>query len=325
MSPQAPNAVVLIRPHHFGPNPQTNADNAFQSWDYWAGVDVAKAAYEASTLVARQLQDAGVTVHIFEDTSTDHPDSVFPNNWFSTHAGGRVALYPMYAPNRRGERRSDVIDFLKKHYRVQDVIDYSGLEEDGIYLEGTGTMVLDHISRIAYTARSLRADPLALERFCTQFGYEPMFFDAADAHGNAIYHTNILMCIGTEIALVGLDAITSTTRRHEVAQRIEDSGRTVIALSHSQLADFAGNAIELRAKDGHKILAMSSRGVASLTNEQRKQTEKVCELLPLDVAPIELAGGSVRCMIAGIHLDRRPTPAVPPARTTGVIADFAAA
>lgn len=307
VSAQAPRAVVLVRPRHFRPNPLTATDNRFQ---IVTDQDVAQAAYDASTEVARRLADAGVVVHLFDDQTSTHPDSVFPNNWFSTHAGGRVAVFPMYASNRRGERRTDVIDFLKHNYRVQEVVDYSGLELDDIFLEGTGAMVLDHVSRIAYTARSRRADPLLLERFCTTFGYEPLVFDAFDADGDPIYHTNVMMCIATDFALICLDAIADKRRRAEITERLGASGKTVIPLTHSQIRAFAGNAIELCGTLPRRILALSSTAAASLTPGQREIIEESADLLPLNVAPIELAGGSVRCMIAGIHLDpRQPSPA----------------
>lgn len=305
MSVQAPSAVVLIRPHHFASNPATAVDNAFQTVDAArTPADVAAAAYDDATRLAEALEGAGITVHLFEDEDETRPDSVFPNNWFSTHAGGRIAVYPMFAPNRRLERRTDVLELLKAKYRVQEVIDYSGLEVDGLYLEGTGAMVLDNLNRVAYAVRSNRADPIALERFCTAFGYEPMVFDAS-LRGVPIYHTNVMMCIGTEFALVGLDAMTS--RRDEIAERLAEQGREVVALTDDQLADFAGNAIELHGTQG-RILAMSARAEASLTAAQREVIERSARILAVDVPTIELEGGSVRCMIAGIHLDRRPEP-----------------
>lgn len=309
MSVQAPSAVVLIRPHRFAPNPSTATDNAFQSVDTSRGHDTLAAdAYAEVTGVAEALTRAGVTVQLFDDPNGSLPDSVFPNNWFSTHTGGRIALYPMYSPSRRGERRADVVELLKSRYRVQDVIDYSGLEYDNIFLEGTGAMVLDHTNRVAYAARSRRADPLALERFCATFGYEPMMFDAADASGLPIYHTNVMMCIATDFALIGLDMITSPARRAEVADRLTEPGRTIIPLTDAQIHDFAGNAIELRGSAG-RILALSRRAADCLTDAQRAVIEQSCTILALDVPTIELAGGSVRCMLAGIHLDRRPTAA----------------
>jgi hypothetical protein len=263
---------------------------------------IADAARADADRLASALEDAGITVHVFDDEEETRPDSVFPNNWFSTHAGGRIAVYPMYAPNRRLERRTDVLELLKARYRVQEIVDYSGLEPDGLFLEGTGAMVLDNLNRTAYAVRSHRADPIVLERFCTAFGYEPMVFDAS-LRGVPIYHTNVMMCIGTEFALVGLDAMTS--RRDEVASRLAEQGREVIALSTEQLEDFAGNAIELHGTQG-RILALSTRADASLTSTQRDVIERSARILPVDVSTIELEGGSVRCMIAGIHLDRRP-------------------
>ncbi len=304
MSVQAPGAVVLIRPHHFASNPETAVDNAFQRVDDGrTAADIAKAAYDDATRLADALEDAGVTVHLFEDDDPARPDSVFPNNWFSTHAGGRVAVYPMFTPSRRRERRSDVLDLLKQQYRVQEIVDYSGLEVDGLYLEGTGAMVLDGLNRVAYTVRSNRADPIVLERFCTAFGYEPMVFDA-ELDGVPIYHTNVMMCIGTDFALVGLDVMTNPERRAEIAARIIEPGRELIELSNQQLADFAGNAIELQGTKG-RVLALSERADRSLTPDQRAIIEKSARILPVDFSTIELEGGSVRCMIAGIHLDRR--------------------
>lgn len=307
---QAPNAVVMIRPHHFCPNPQTAADNSFQSVDQTRSAqEIAIRARDEVTAAASMLEAAGVKVHVFDDFSENEtPDSVFPNNWFSTHAGGHIALYPMYSPNRRRERRSDVIDMLKSQYRVQDVIDYSGLEYDGLFLEGTGAMVLDHIDRVAYTARSNRANPVALERFCTHFNFEPMAFNSTDAHGRPVYHTNVIMCIATEFALVALDMIPDALRRDEMVQRLQQTGREVIALTEAQINEFAGNALELNTKAPEqttRILAMSARAAASLLPEQRAIIEKSAKILPIAIPTIELAGGSVRCMLAGIHLSAR--------------------
>lgn len=303
---QAPAAVVMVRPHRFTPNPETAADNAFQRpADRQPASAVATAAYNEVTAAAERLEAEGVRVHVFEDHGErDTPDAVFPNNWFSTHPGGHIALYPMAAPSRRRERRSDVIELLKTAYRVQDVIDYSGLEPDGLFLEGTGAMVFDHLARVAYTARSNRADPVALERFCTHFNFEPMVFDTADAAGRPVYHTNVLMCVATAFALVGFELMADARRAAEVRARLEESGREVIALSAAQIAGFAGNAIELSGRDG-RLLALSRRAFDSLTAAQKTVIEHTARLLPLDVPTVELAGGSVRCMMAGIHLSPR--------------------
>ncbi|QCP54927.1 amidinotransferase [Trinickia violacea] len=312
LSIQAPAAVVMIRPHGFLPNPETAADNAFQrtavAADAIETASLAAAARDEVSAAARALTAAGVRVHVFDDHGENGtPDSVFPNNWFSTHPGGHVALYPMHSANRRRERRADIIEMLKAEYRVQDVIDYSGLEYDDVFLEGTGAMVLDHIARIAYTARSRRADPVALERFCTHFNFEPICFDTADAHGQPIYHTNVMMSVATEFALVGFDLIVDAARRDEIHRRLAETGRTVIALDNAQIASFAGNALELSGRDG-RVLALSRRAFECLSPRQRKLIERSAQLLPLDVPTIEMAGGSVRCMLAGIHLARRRRP-----------------
>ncbi|SMP35102.1 citrulline utilization hydrolase CtlX [Shimia sagamensis] len=302
MSPvQAPNAVVMIRPHNFRSNPETREDNAFQTGA--EGENVAVQARNEFDSAVEQLRAAGVQVHVFEDESNQTPDSVFPNNWFSTHAGGHVAIYPMFAKNRQSERRIDVVEMLKRDYRVQDVIDFSGLEADGLALEGTGAMVLDHVERVAYTVESNRADPVILERFCTHFGYEPIAFEARDRFGNRVYHTNVLMGIGTHYALVCLDMIVDPNRRTMVQDRLVQSGREVIDLSEAQIEAFAGNAIELTGTT--RVLALSKTAIDALQPDQITIIEKTAKLVPLSIPTIETAGGSVRCMLAGVHLTRR--------------------
>ena len=300
---QAPRSVVMVRPHYFSVNAETAVDNAFQTV-VTTTTDVAQKAYGELTAAAETLENHGIKVHLFEGDDPNTPDCVFPNNWFSTHAGGHVAVYPMKADNRRLERRLDVIEMLKRKYRVQDVIDYSGFEYDGLFLEGTGAMVFDHIERVAYAVTSDRTSPIALERFCTHFNFEPMAFDACDANGVPVYHTNVLMCIGTDYVLIGLDMIADKSRSTEIKQRLQQSGRTVINLSDEQIACFAGNAIELQGHED-RILALSKTAYEALTDEQIQVIAESTKLLPLNIDTIELAGGSVRCMIAGIHLSQR--------------------
>jgi hypothetical protein len=300
---QAPSAVVMVRPRHFTVNTETAADNSFQVLAD-TGEDLAAAAYDEITRAAETLESHGVTVHLFEDEVTQTPDSVFPNNWFSTHAGGHVAIYPMKAESRRRERRSDVIEMLKTRYRVQDVIDYSGLEPDGLFLEGTGAMVLDHIDRVAYAVRSDRTDPIALERFCTHFNFEPMVFDARNGSGVPVYHTNVLMCVATGFAMIGTGMMSDPKRRDEVIARLERSGRSIVALSNAQIENFAGNALELQGKN-QRILALSTTALAALDADQRATIEQSARIVALDIPTVERAGGSVRCTLAGIHLTPR--------------------
>ena len=325
MSAQAPSAVILIRAEKFMPNPATAADNAFQDDvpEGQSNEDTSARALAEMDAVADALRAAGVRVHVFDDQDHTRPDSVFPNNWLSTHAGGSVAVYPMYASNRRHERRADVLEFLKSQYRVQTIVDYSGLEPDGIFLEGTGAMVLDHVSRVAYTARSHRADTAVLERFCTDFNYEPMAFDAVDSDGVPVYHTNVIACVGTDVAMIALEMIPDVQRREQVRERLSVNGRRVVELTEQQIREFAGNAVELcgRTPEGRRryIMAMSARAHRSLRPDQVAAIEESCEIVSVDIPTIELAGGSVRCMIAGVHLDRRPTD-VQPELTDAVLA-----
>ncbi|NVP57652.1 amidinotransferase [Rhizobium sp. DBTS2] len=293
----------MVRPHHFTVNTETAADNSFQTLSD-NREDLAAKAYDEITAAAETLRSHGITVHLFEDEGTLTPDSVFPNNWFSTHAGGHVATYPMKAESRRRERRPDIIEMLKTHYRVQDVIDYSGLEPDGLFLEGTGAMVLDHMDRVAYAVRSDRTDPIALERFSTHFNFEPMAFEACDSTGIPIYHTNVLMCIGTDFAMIGTEMIKDPGRRDELVGRLARFGRRIIDLSETQIGQFAGNALELQSPDG-RILALSTTAFNALDAGQRAAIEESARLVALDIPTIERAGGSVRCTLAGIHLTPR--------------------
>lgn len=296
----------MVRPIGFRPNPHTAHDNAFQTQDLARGPhELAFAAYREVTALAETLRAHGVTVRLFDDSGYDLPDSVFPNNWFSTHPDGRIALYPMFSPNRRGERRPDIIDSLREQYRATDVIDYSGMEEDDIFLEGTGAMVLDHIEHTAYIARSNRAHDLAARHVCQELGYLPVMFTTNDSRGMPIYHTNVMMSVATDFALIGLDTIPIAAERADVERRLRASGRTVIDLTHEQIDNFAGNAIELQGTD-ERFLVLSQRAYDSLRSDQRIAVEHHAKLLPVAVPTIELAGGSVRCMIAGIHMDRTP-------------------
>ena len=299
-SVQSPSSIVMIRPHHFTVNAETAIDNAFQVRKI-PQKELGNSAYQEITEAAKILSNHGIKIHIFENKDPKIPDSVFPNNWFSTHSGGYIAVYPMKAHSRRLERRWDILEMLKSKYKVNHIIDYSGLEYDNLFLEGTGSMVLDHINRVAYAIESDRTNLIVLERFCKDFNYEPMTFSAEDENGITVYHTNVLMCIGTEIALIGLDMITNQSRRQKIFDHLKDSGRKVITLSNDQIIRFAGNAIELKGRDKN-ILALSNNAYSSLTNEQISIISNSVTLVPLEIPTIELSGGSVRCTIADIHL-----------------------
>jgi hypothetical protein len=245
-------------------------------------------------------------VHVFEDTAEpEKPDAVFPNNWISTHHDGRVALFPMYSALRRRERRQDIIEEIRNHYQVTEVIDYSPFEDDGCCLEGTGSLVFDHLNKIAYVSHSNRSNPKVIQRFADDFTYEPITFTSIDSNGQPIYHTNVMMCIGTAFAIVGLETIRNKVERQQVRARLEETEKEIVELSADQIANFAGNAIELHNKDGEKLLVLSSRADHALTEDQRKRLRRYARLIPLELPTIEFGGGSARCMIATIHLPPR--------------------
>src|SRR5438874_5908271 len=303
---QSTDSVLMIRPGRFYPNPETAADNAFQR--------DANQDLDAVTLVARSefdravqlLRTAGVNVHVFEDTAEpEKQDAVFPNNWISTHHDGRIALFPMYSNLRRRERRQDIVEGLRKHYRVTEVIDYSAFEDEGCYLEGTGSLVFDHLNKFAYVSLSKRSNPKVIQRFADDFSYEPVIFTSIGSNGQSIYHTNVMMCIGTAFAMVGLEMIPNEAERQQVRARLEKTGKEIVELSADQISNFAGNAIELQNKNGEKLLVLSSRAARTLTEEQRETLTRYARVLPLELPTIELGGGSARCMMATLHLARQ--------------------
>ncbi len=296
----------MIRPGRFYPNPETAADNAFQrDTDFSSDMLTLEARTEFDAAV-HTLRAAGVNVHVFEDTAEpEKPDAVFPNNWISTHDDGRVALFPMYSALRQRERRHDIIEELRKEYRVTKVIDYSAFEEEGCCLEGTGSLVFDHVNKIAYVSLSNRSNPKVIRRFADDFSYEPVTFTSIGPNGQPIYHTNVMMCVGTAFAMVGLEIIRTKAERQQVRARLEKTGKEIVELTADQIANFAGNAIELQNKHGEKLLVLSSRAARALTEEQRKTLTRYAPLVPLELPTIELGGGSARCMMATIHLPRR--------------------
>jgi hypothetical protein len=290
----------MVRPHWFTPNPQTLVDNGFMSVPDGAPDEVAGAAYREVTTMSDRLRAEGAEVLLFEDAQRATPDSVFPNNWFSTHADGSLVLYPMRATARRLERRDDIVRGLQSRFAITRTRDYSPWEELGYHLEGTGVMVLDHVHRIAYVCRSARADEQLLDLFCREHGYRPVVFDATDRHGVPIYHTNVMMAVGSEVAIVALDTVRDMSQRARLVFELEQSGRDVVTISEEQLGEFAGNALEVWAGT-HPVLVMSARGWRSLDRRQQRRLEAAHAVLPVEVPTIEHAGGSARCMMAGIH------------------------
>jgi len=302
---QATDTVLMVRPRRFAANPQTAPSNAFQQRGADTCGDVAGCAGREFERLRQRLVDAGISVIVFDDTAEPaKPDAVFPNNWVSFHADGTVILYPLEAPNRRPERRTDIIAALSERHGVpvSRIVDLSPLETRGFYLEGTGSLVLDRVNRIAYAALSSRTHPQALADFSQQAGYEAVAFDTADDDGRPVYHTNVMMSIGTHFVVLCPQAIRDSRQRRAVLTRLSGTGRDIVTITIDQMRLFAGNLIELATVHDDTVIALSQMALAALQPDQLTALERHGRLLDVDVGTIErLGGGSVRCMIAAIH------------------------
>ena len=308
MESQLASTVLMIRPARFESNPLTAASNRFQGKTQATPDEQQDLAQSEFSGLVDALRDNGIEVIVVDDTAEPHtPDSIFPNNWISFHADGRVVLYPMEAENRRTERRMDIIEKLDADlgYSVREIVDLSHHEQNEHYLEGTGSMVLDRANHVAYACLSSRTQLDALGEFAQRMGYEVITFDAVDRDGVRIYHTNVLMNIGEKLAVICDEAILRDDQRAAVVQRLQDTQHQVISLSYEQLYAFAGNMLELRKQDGARVTAMSQQAFESLSAEQRLMLEENGSVLSVPIETIEAsAGGSVRCMLAEVHLPK---------------------
>ena len=297
---QTTDTVLMVSPVAFDYNEETAVNNAFQEEDNQS--NTAEEARKESDAYIKLLEDNGINVIAVEDTKKPHtPDSVFPNNWFSTHDDGTLVLYPMFAENRRLERKPAALEAIEANFDEERVVDLTHYEEEGLFLEGTGSMVLDRVNKIAYACESPRTNRTVLEDFCKQLGYSPVLFKAVGADGTEIYHTNVMMHVGTDVAVVCLEAIQDEAQRAEVKESIEGTGKTIVEITFDQMNHFAGNMLELHNKDGQPCLVMSLAAYNSLTREQVEFLESKMTLITPDLECIEQnGGGSARCMIAEI-------------------------
>lgn len=306
MEAQSAGAVLMVRPACFGFNQQTASSNAFQRGGAVAGDPQALALMEFDA-VAQALNAQGVQVFIAMDTAEPvKPDAIFPNNWVSFHADGTVILYPMLALNRRLERREDILAQLVKDggFRVRKTLDLGYREAEEKFLEGTGSMVLDRAARLAYACLSPRTDLDVLGEFAQQLDYELVTFEASDA-GQAIYHTNVLMMIGTGYAVICAECIEDERRRADVLSLLKASGHEVVEIDRAQMRQFAGNMLELSGEGG-RVLVLSTTALNSLKGEQIEILMSHALLMPVSIPTIEhLGGGGIRCMLAEVHLPRR--------------------
>ena len=308
MESQIASAVLMIKPVRFESNPHTAESNKFQGKNTSAPDQQQRDAAAEFAGLAGALTNAGIRVIQIADTEEPHtPDAIFPNNWVSFHADGTVVLYPMEAPNRRTERRQDIIDSLVTEYgyQVSNIVDLSPHEAEGQYLEGTGSLVLDRANRIAYACLSSRTHLDALGDFAQRMDYEVHAFDAVDSEGVAIYHTNVLMNVGEQLSVICADAIPRPEQREAVVRSLSDSGHDVVLLSFTQMEAFAGNMLELRSESGERVVAMSQQAREALDDSQLAKIMANGMLVSAPINNIESsAGGSVRCMLAEIHLQQ---------------------
>jgi hypothetical protein len=302
---QATSHILMIRPVRFAFNEQTAESNAFQDPEAAKNaVAVQEKALHEFDAMVEGLRNLGVDVTVIEDTPEPHtPDAIFPNNWVSFHENGLVCLYPMYAPNRRLERREEIITHLQKKFKVNNTLDFTSYEAAQQFLEGTGSLVLDRVNRIAYACLSPRTSREILEEFARKMDYQVVNFTSTDEKGIQIYHTNVVMCIGDRFAVICAESIINDAERAYVLQTLKQTGKDIIEISMEQLKRFAGNMLQVQNKFGENILVMSTQAYRSLLPEQLKKLEKHNQMFYTDLYTIESnGGGSARCMMAEVYL-----------------------
>ncbi|GAB2607984.1 citrulline utilization hydrolase CtlX [Belliella aquatica] len=310
MPAQTTSTILMVRPANFGFNPETAENNFYQKQDDRDSGEINQIAQKEFDGFVTLLESKGIAVIVIEDS--DDPkktDSIFPNNWFSTHADGKVILYPMFSPNRRLERRKDIIEKLMElGFKIEEVIDLSFFEQDDQYLEGTGSLILDRENKIAYACRSLRTHAVPLQYLGRLIDYEIVDFDATQTINgeiSPIYHTNVMMHVGSEIAIVCLESISNTSERLNLQSKLELSGKKIIPITAKQKFNFAGNMLEVQNQKGEKFTVMSKAAFDALSKAQKENILKHTEIISPEIPTIEkLGGGSARCMMAEIFLPK---------------------
>lgn len=301
------STILMIRPAAFGFNEETAANNFFQHPATDTEEQLQQKAVDEFDAMVQLLRDHDIDVQVIEDTALPpKPDAIFPNNWLSTSPSGVVSVFPMYAPNRRLEKREDILQWLAKEFRVNDVQDWSEYEVEGRFLEGTGSMIMDHDNRMIYASASERTSVSVLEKYASANQYQAIVFLATDSNGRPVYHTNVVMSLGDEFAVLCEEAIDEEWELIAIRQLLESTGKAIIPISRDQMQAFAGNMLQVKNSKGEKFLLMSQAAYDSLRKEQRNMLEAYSSLLPISIPTIEqVEGGSVRCMMAEVFLERR--------------------
>jgi len=308
MAQQITNTVLMVRPAAFRMNEETAVNNFFQEDIQIKNEDINKKAQEEFDSFVELLRGKGINVVIVEDKKEyDTPDSIFPNNWVSFHEDGTAVIYPMFAENRRRERRMEIFEQLEAQgFKIEEVLDYSGAEEEGIFLEGTGSMILDRINQKAYCSLSARADEDLFIEFCEDMEFTPVIFTAyqdVDGERKPIYHTNVMMCLAEEFSVFCLDSIDDPKEKKTVIRHLKEDGKEIIKITESQMHQFAGNMLQVKGANDKKYLVMSTTANKSLNQTQIKAIEKYCDIISADIKTIETCGGgSTRCMMAEVFL-----------------------
>ena len=299
------NTILMVRPAAFNYNPETAANNFFQSDPGEDNQLLQRQALSEFDDMVSTLREKGIEVIVIEDTPVPpKPDAIFPNNWISTRPGGTISVFPMFAPSRRAEKRDEILVYLKEHFTVKEVQDWSEFEAEGRFLEGTGSMVVDHDNKMIYAAISERTSLPVLEKYASANGYQAIAFLATDRNGRPVYHTNVVMCLGDTFAVLCEEAIDEEWELIAVRQLLESTGHTIIPITRDQMHCFGGNMLLLKNHLGEKYIVMSKTARDSLGKEQLQMLEAFGSIVSIPVPTIEkVEGGSVRCMIAEIFLE----------------------
>lgn len=304
---QLTSQILMVRPAAFSFNEETAVSNTFQNKISIDDETLLRNVTTEFDAFVQTLKDNDVEVIVVEDTAyPKKPDAIFPNNWVSFHESGTVVFYPMHAPNRRAEKRMDIIDSLRDQFEISEIIDYSFYENENRFLEGTGSVCFDHDNKIAYAALSPRTDKNLLEKVCQKLGYTPLPFYAHDRSGTEIYHTNVMMCMGEGFAVICAESITDSSENEAVREQLTKNGHEIIDISFDQMMAFAGNMLHVKNTKNDSMLILSQTAYHSLTPNQIEKLENYTKLVPVNIHTIEsIAGGSARCMLAEIFLPKR--------------------